>query len=384
MTTQDLYSSNLLEAINDTDRVSGYTHDFYNYPARFSPKFAREIIKNFTNPGDLVLDPFMGGGTTLTEAKLLGRNSVGFDISTLANFLSSVKADPPGTESLNRTEQWLNETLQKLNCHKSYPRPLDWIEAGYQRNLSNRFTWRIRKVIEQYIYCLENSKLKKKEKEFSRCLLLKTSQWALDSNKTIPSVENFKIKLMDNFKLMKQGAIDFLESVGNATVETINAPAKRVGYYKGRLGVAPKLVLTSPPYPGIHVLYHRWQIFGRKETPAPFWIANSLDGHGITHYAMGNRYQEGLKDYFKNIYKSFRAVSKVCDENSIVIQIVAFKEKSWQLPEYLRTMQKAGFQEIVDSDDRIWRTVPNRKWQAVINNQTSSSEEVVLFHKLIL
>ena len=160
MTTNDLYSSNLLEAINDTNRVSGYTHDFYNYPARFSPKFAREIIKNFTNAGDLVLDPFMGGGTTLTEAKLLGRNSVGFDISTLANFLTSVKADPPGTESLYRIEQWLNETLQKLKCHMSYPRPLDWIEAGYQRNLSNRFTWRIRKVIEQYIYWLENSKLK--------------------------------------------------------------------------------------------------------------------------------------------------------------------------------------------------------------------------------
>lgn len=35
----------------------------------------------------------------------------------------------------------------------------------------------------------------------------------------------------------------------------------------------PGLILTSPPYPGVHVLYHRWQVQGRKETPAPFWIA---------------------------------------------------------------------------------------------------------------
>ena len=44
-----------------------------------------------------------------------------------------------------------------------------------------------------------------------------------------------------------------------------------------------KLVLTSPPYPGVHVLYHRWQVQGRRETPAPFWIvtAASLDGDEI-------------------------------------------------------------------------------------------------------
>ena len=29
------------------------------------------------------------------------------------------------------------------------------------------------------------------------------------------------------------------------------------------------LVVTSPPYPGIHMLYHRWQVDGRKETDAP-------------------------------------------------------------------------------------------------------------------
>ena len=37
---------------------------------------------------------------------------------------------------------------------------------------------------------------------------------------------------------------------------------------------APRLVVTSPPYPGVHVLYHRWQVDGRKEAPLPFMIAN--------------------------------------------------------------------------------------------------------------
>jgi hypothetical protein len=39
-----------------------------------------------------------------------------------------------------------------------------------------------------------------------------------------------------------------------------------------------KLIVTSPPYPGVHVLYHRWHVDGRRETPAPYWIAGCNDG----------------------------------------------------------------------------------------------------------
>ena len=58
---------------------------------------------------------------------------------------------------------------------------------------------------------------------------------------------------------------------------------------------APRLVLTSPPYPGVHVLYHRWQVDGRKEAPLPFMIANKLDGAGLSYYTMGDRKYPGLK-----------------------------------------------------------------------------------------
>jgi site-specific DNA-methyltransferase (adenine-specific) len=35
----------------------------------------------FSNPGDLVLDPFAGGGTTLVVANTLGRKCIGIEIS---------------------------------------------------------------------------------------------------------------------------------------------------------------------------------------------------------------------------------------------------------------------------------------------------------------
>ena len=67
-------------------------------------------------------------------------------------------------------------------------------------------------------------------------------------------------------------------------------------------GMVPRLVLTSPPYPGVHVLYHRWQVDGRKEAPLPFMIANKLDGAGGSYYTMGDRKYPQLKTYFEIPY----------------------------------------------------------------------------------
>ena len=72
----------LRRAALDKQPVSGLTHRFYRYPARFSPIFARACIEAFSKPGDLVLDPYMGGGTTVVEAMALGRQAVGSDINS--------------------------------------------------------------------------------------------------------------------------------------------------------------------------------------------------------------------------------------------------------------------------------------------------------------
>ena len=61
----------LVEAACDASPIAGLTHNFYRYPARFSPKLVRAAIEAFTEPGDLVLDPFVGGGTTLVEAMVV-------------------------------------------------------------------------------------------------------------------------------------------------------------------------------------------------------------------------------------------------------------------------------------------------------------------------
>jgi hypothetical protein len=149
---------------------------------------------------------------------------------------------------------------------------------------------------------------------------------------------------------------------------------------------APKLVITSPPYPGVHVLYHRWQVDGRKEAPMPFMIANKLDGAGSSYYTMGDRKYPELKTYFDNIRATMSSIAALADEHTVVVQMVAFADPSWQLPRYLETMEEAGLSEAFipalrgEADGRLWRSVPSRRWYSDQRGETPGSQEVVLIH----
>lgn len=49
------------------------------HPTEKPRRLMAEIIKDFTNPGELIADPFMGSGTTLVAATMLGRPSIGIE-----------------------------------------------------------------------------------------------------------------------------------------------------------------------------------------------------------------------------------------------------------------------------------------------------------------
>ncbi len=57
------------------------TDDVWEHPAMFPEKLAEDHISSWSNEGDLVLDPFVGSGTTGKMAKSLNRNFIGIDIS---------------------------------------------------------------------------------------------------------------------------------------------------------------------------------------------------------------------------------------------------------------------------------------------------------------
>ncbi|MGD9842790.1 MAG: DNA methyltransferase, partial [Steroidobacteraceae bacterium] len=77
-------------AFSDAD--TGFlTHDVHPYPAKYIPQIPGNFIRRLSCPGEIVLDPFGGSGTTATEAVRLGRRAVSIDANPLATLIGTVK-----------------------------------------------------------------------------------------------------------------------------------------------------------------------------------------------------------------------------------------------------------------------------------------------------
>ena len=108
-----------------------------SYRACFKPQLPRFFIQRLTSPGDVVYDPFMGRGTTLLEAALMGRVPAGNDINPLSPVLIKPRLNPPDMDEIKRrldqikwndpVEIWDElhvffhpETLQEITNLKQY------------------------------------------------------------------------------------------------------------------------------------------------------------------------------------------------------------------------------------------------------------------------
>ena len=70
--------------------------DKKTHPATFPISLARRVIELFTHEGELVLDPFVGSGTTLVAAQDANRNAIGFDLQENYVRLSAERLGLPG------------------------------------------------------------------------------------------------------------------------------------------------------------------------------------------------------------------------------------------------------------------------------------------------
>jgi hypothetical protein len=71
-----------------------------SYRACFKPQLPRFFIERLTQPGDVVYDPFMGRGTTVVEAALLGRIPWGNDVNPLSIVMTRPRLNPPTLEAV--------------------------------------------------------------------------------------------------------------------------------------------------------------------------------------------------------------------------------------------------------------------------------------------
>lgn len=89
------------------------SHGLHSFAAKCPPQLARWAIEQFSEPSSIVLDPMVGSGTTLAEARILGRNAFGIDIDPWARLLSKVKSTPIEPARLIEASEQLLEQIDR-------------------------------------------------------------------------------------------------------------------------------------------------------------------------------------------------------------------------------------------------------------------------------
>jgi len=75
------WGNNPLDLCKNVWHIPSVGHREHDHPTPFPLRLPMGLVELYSQPGTLVLDPFMGSGTTLLAAKKLGRRAVGYEVS---------------------------------------------------------------------------------------------------------------------------------------------------------------------------------------------------------------------------------------------------------------------------------------------------------------
>jgi len=285
------------------------THGLHPYPARMIPQLAKKLIMNYSEEEDWVLDPFCGSGTSLVEARLNNRNSIGNELNPLAILLSKVKTTPLEKKELGRlAKKVLSEAQEKIHFfrNKSFKNKIvsidKWMEKDTRQtsrmeeieipkfpNLDLWFKKNVALELAILRKIILNLDCEQPYCDFFKICLsftaMKSSNADFESHQAHPSrykpaklaahspnvLSIFRKKTTDSVKRVT----DFSEKISDKKVEclVLSGNARRLDLK----GVGPSqgidIIVTSPPYGEEKntIGYHRWAKI------MAYWVGFSRD-----------------------------------------------------------------------------------------------------------
>ena len=251
-----------------------HVHRLHPYLGKFIPELAEVFIRKFFRPGQTILDPFCGSGTTLVQANELGVRSIGYDISAFNVLLTRAKLrrydlKRVRAEVLDVLEKLRNSTQNsvQLGLWNEEPKNLQmrnidnlYLHQWYaSRALNELLTYRRLIQNREYLY---QDLLKVILSRSARSARL-TTHYDLDFPKQ-PQREPYwcyKHARMchhtnDAFKFLYRYSLDTLERVSQFA-EVRTKASVQVHHADSRRAAFPPIhgVVTSPPYVGL-IDYH--------------------------------------------------------------------------------------------------------------------------------
>ncbi len=375
------------------------THGYHRYPAKFIPQLAARLIKELTLPNDLVVDPFMGSGTTLVEAKVLGRRAIGVDINPVAHLISKVKINAFEPNLIIETYRNLfgdinSDELKLFNIKEtksSYNVPdLDridyWFQPETKKTLSNIYS-RINQIADEdlktFFLCGFSNILKN-----CSIWLQKSNKPTRDFSKSIPDpLQTFDRQIRQMIK-KNEKFWNYLHQDGIVETEVIAhiGDARKIPVENNSVS----LVVTSPPYvtsyeyADLHQLTALWfnytndvtefrKVFiGSAHNDAEKIIIDSEIGEKIIDdlKKQSTRKDKEVAIYFSEMRDSFVEMHRYLKKNGkacIVIGDTAFKKVPVLNAEvFVEQMINIGF----NINKIIKRQIPSKILPQTRNPQT--------------
>jgi len=384
------------KTIKDTSYI---THGYYTYPAKFIPQLAARLIKENSKENDIVIDPFMGSGTTIVEAILNYRKAIGVDINNIAHLISKVKTTPLNNKKLqdeftkiyfdieNRADGQIDFFLEDaLNKIPQNERIDYWFNKEQKEKLSIIFSRLLEiknKDIRDFFFVAFAQILKsssiwlqksvKPTRDFNKKIQGPISLFYKQTKKMIKKHSEFEKLLPDNTK----SNIDEFRIVKCDDSRNLPCESKRAS-----------LIVTSPPYvtsyeyADLHQLPSLWfsyfeQLpeFRKKFIGSAYNERNEIDlqsrvAEEIVEKLGDNKKGREVKNYFADMLESFMEMKRVLKKGGracIVIGNTQFRGIEILNAEVFREQfENVGFRTY----DVIHREIPSKMLPSTRDTET--------------
>lgn len=305
------------------------THRFHSYPARFIPQIPLAFIKLFTKSGDTVLDPFCGCGTTLVEALLNNRKSIGNDFNPLAVLIAKVKTTLIGEREFACFQRKI----------KSLEKQLKWCKAREDQVAASSIQLpkrKISKIFDGEIVTKLNlirGMLLELEKEgheelydFGR-VALSSVIWSLVEKESCIDVGSLFLRKVCSMKEQLKETGKIVKTYQNLPeVRLINGDARKLTVETDSVD----LVVTSPPY--VNALdYYRVHMYNMQWLGMDFGLFKKHEIGGHSHF-INNRFRL-LSEYLGDMLRSMIEMNRVLKKGKLCVIVVGNSSLEYELIE---------------------------------------------------
>ncbi len=352
--------------------TSYLTHNYYTYPAKFIPQLASKLILEYSKNNIVVLEPFMVSGTTLLEAILNERKTIGVDINDLSYLITKTK-----TTAIKPIE--LEEEYRKLYYSIANKLTANTTEVLLPKN-ERIYYWfsneqiKILSLILQEIEKVKNENIKEFFLITFAQILKSSSIWmqksvkpTRDKNKII---KNAFLLFSRQAKKNKKKNNELYNSLSPDIIKNINDYRKIYCADAKKLPIEDEVVdfiVTSPPYvtsyeyADLHQLSLLWfnfvneiRDYRKRFIGSDYKDENKIElesklAEKIINDITNKKKKNNVRTYFADMLESFKEMKRVLKKNSslaIVIGNTHYSQtKILNAEIFIEQLENIGFKE---------------------------------------